>query len=187
MTEINPNKSRFRSNKFYIGIILVAALALSSWYGASYYLQQLYVKPAVKTGGGVVSLNLLFNYGNGTLRWNNSTSIPAGWSLYDATASLSRVEASNDPTYGHFVNSIDGVRSSGQSYWLLWIHCAKDRAWMFSQWGVDVLKPTSNGLSTENSLHNPILLSSDAVAWNYGGSDTAPPISGASKVDFCSN
>src|SRR5437870_8859778 len=90
MTEINPNRSRFRSNKFYIGIILVAALALSSWYGASYYLQQLYVKPAAKTGGGVVSLNLLFNYGNGTLRWNNSTSIPAGWSLYDATASLDR-------------------------------------------------------------------------------------------------
>jgi hypothetical protein len=187
LTESNPKPGVFRSRKFYVGIVLVAALVLSSWYGASYYLQQLYTKPATKTASDTVSLNLLFNYGNGTLRWSNSTTLPAGWTLYQATASLAKVDATSDPSYGHFVNSINGVKSSSQSYWLVWIRCAKDHAWMFSQWGVDSLKPTSNGLSAENSLHNQIFLSSDAVAWSYGGSDSTPPVSGAPKVDFCSS
>jgi hypothetical protein len=187
MTKPNPRPSRLRKSKFYIGIIIVAALVLSSWYGASYYLQQLYTKPATKTAGGTASLNLLFNYGNGTLGWSNSTNLPAGWTLYEATASLATVDATNNPSYGHLVNSINGVRSSGQSYWLIWIHCAKDHAWMFSQWGVDALKPTTNGLSAQNSLHNPILLFSDAVAWTYGGSDSTSPVPGAAKVDFCSS
>lgn len=189
MTEPNHRPSFVRSKKFYVGIILLAALVLSSWYGASYYLQQLYSKSGTKTVEATTSLNMLFNYGNGTQRWSNSTSIPIGWSLFNATVSLTnrRVESKYYDSFGNAVEAINGVRNKNPDYWLIWIYCVKDHAWMFSHWGVDSLKPTTNGLAAENSLHHTISLPSNTVAWVYGGSDQTPPVSGARTVDFCAS
>src|SRR6267143_4698447 len=190
MTQSSPGPSLVRSRKFYIGVILVAALVLSSWYGASQYLQQLY--PANSTSSSTsTSINVLFSYGNGSRNWFNSTLVPKGSSFYNTTVSLTngRLEAKYYDTYHeHFVSSMNGVKNSGSSYWEIWIYCTRDRAWMSSSWGADLLKPTSKGLSVENSVGNQILLSSNALAWSYqDSSDMNRPIPGATKVDLCSS
>src|SRR5207245_11649327 len=87
MTESSPRPEFVRSRKFYVGIILVAALVLSSWYGASQYLQHLY--PANSTSSvNSASINVMFNYGNGSTNWFNSTLVPRGSSFYNTTVSL---------------------------------------------------------------------------------------------------
>ena len=190
MTESSPRPSLVRKRKFYFGAILVAALVLSSWYGASQYLQQLYPTNSTSSANNA-SINVLFNYGNGSINWFNSTLVPKGLSFYNVTLSLTggRMEAKYYDTYHeHFVSSMNGVKNSGSSYWEIWIYCTKDRAWMSSSWGADLLKPTSKGLSVENSVGNQILLSSNALAWSYqDSSDMNRPIPGATKVDLCSS
>src|SRR5437870_7515443 len=87
MTESSPRPEFVRSRKFYVGIILVAALVLSSWYGASQYLQHLY--PANSTSwGNSASINVMFNYGNGSTNWFNSTLVPRGPSFYNTPVFL---------------------------------------------------------------------------------------------------
>src|SRR2546428_9652399 len=87
MTESSPRPEFVRSRKFYVGIILVSALALSSWHGASQYLQHLY--PANSTSSAnSASINVIVNYGNGSQNLINSTLVPSGSSPYNNTLLL---------------------------------------------------------------------------------------------------
>jgi hypothetical protein len=188
LTESIPKPGLLRSRKFYVGIVLVAALVLSSWYAASQYLQQLY--PTISTSSQNASINVLFNYGNGSTPWFNSTLVPRGSSFYNLTVSLTggRLEAKYyDQYHEHFVTSINGVKNSASTYWEIWIYCTKDHAWMSSSWGADALKPTNQGLSIENSVGHQVIMSSNALAWSYQSSTDSPPIPGAAKVDLCSS
>ncbi len=188
MTESSP-KPLVRSRKLYLGIILVAVLVLSSWYGASLYLQRLYPANSTSSANNA-SINVLFNYGNGSTNWFNSTLVPKGSNFYNTTVSLTngRLEAKYyDTFHEHLISSINGVKNSGESYWEIWIYCTKDSAWMFSSWGADLLKPTSGGLSIENSAGHQVIMSSNALAWIYQASSDNPPVPGAAKVDLCSS
>ncbi len=188
MTESNPKPRLLRSRKFYIGIILVAALVLSSWYAASQYLQQLYPTNSTSSQNNS-SINVLFNYGNGSTPWFNSTLAPRGASFYNVTVSLTggRLDAKYyDQYHEHFVSSINGVKNSATSYWQIWIYCTKDHGWMFSSWGADALKPTNQGLSIDNSAGHQVIISSNALAWSYQASSDNPPVPSATKVDLCS-
>ena len=170
-----------------MGIILVAALVLSSWYAASQYLQQLY--PTSTSSQSNSSIDVLFNYGNGSTPWFNSTLVHRGASFYNVTVSLTRgrLEAKYyDQYHEHLVSSINGVKNGATSYWQIWIYCTRDRAWMYSSWGVDALKPTNQGLSIDNSVGHQVIMSSNALAWSYQASSDNPPVSGAPKVDLCS-
>jgi hypothetical protein len=192
LTQSNPKPGLFRSRKFYVGIVLVAALVLSSWYAASQYLQQLY--PTNSTSSQTnASINVLFNYGNGTAIWSNSTMVPKGSSFYNTTVALTnnRLEAKYyESFHEHLVSSINGVtnfKNGATSYWQIWIYCTRDRAWMYSSWGADALKPTSQGLSIDNSVGHQVIMSSNALAWSYQASSDNPPVLGATKVDLCSS
>lgn len=190
MIQSSPRPSLVRSRKFYIGVILVAALVLSSWYGASQYLQQLY--PANSTSSSTSSsINVLFNYGNGRSHWYNSTRVPSGSTLYNVTVSIAKVDSKYVASVGDYqVNSINGFpNTSSSSYWAVWMFCTKDNAWAYSNWGAGSIRPVATGLSVPNSLGHSIILSSNALAWNFqsGGSESPAPVPGASKVDFCSS
>jgi hypothetical protein len=191
-----------RSRKFYLAVLLIIALAVSSGYGVSYYLQN--KSPAesaylpcrdisastagVNTNYGAngVSVNVLFNCGGGTRIWLNSTRFPSGWSFYNVTVSLTsgRLDAPSS-AYGHFVKAIDGVSANDKSYWALWIHCAKDNAWTLSPVGADDLAIAAGGVTIASSGSRSFL-SSDALAWSLQGlSDNSPPVPG-STVEKCS-
>ena len=179
------------STRLYLAIILIAGILLSSWYGAAYYLGQRYTGGNNPNASGPAMVNVLVNYGNGTEHWYNSTRTVAGSTFYNMTVSLTIVQATYYKSFhAHLITSINGVASSDQSYWALWIYCSKDRAWMSSNWGADLITPTNNGLSVQNSLGNPIVFSSSALAWAYQSatdSNPSPPVQGAAKVDLCSS
>src|SRR5947209_20413040 len=109
MTESSPRPEFVRSRKFYVGIILVAALVLSSWYGASLYLQHLY--PANSTSSvNSASINVLLNYRIGSTNWFNSTLVTRGSTFYNTTVSWTngRLEPKYyDTFHDNFVSSIN--------------------------------------------------------------------------------
>jgi hypothetical protein len=77
------------------------------------------------------SVNLLLNYGNGTLVWYNQTSVPSSWNFFNATELITNgnLGAVFFASFGsHFVYSINGAGCPASN-----IFC--DEAWGF--WTLD--------------------------------------------------
>jgi hypothetical protein len=80
---------------------------------------------------GTVSVNVLFNYGNGTSIWINNTSVPSDANFFNVTTLVTRgnIGAVFFASFGsHFVYSINGVGCPASN-----IFC--DQAWGF--WTLD--------------------------------------------------
>ena len=118
------------------------------------------------------NVDILFNYGNGTLVWHNDTRLPMGVNFYNVTVLVSdgRLGATYYPAYqSHFISSINGVGvgdDPDKLYWA-WI------AWFFdeglSEWvnydvSADLIYPKEG----------------DILAWYFEDTsnypDYAPPI-----------
>jgi hypothetical protein len=67
-----------------------------------------------------VKVNIGINYGNGTTAWYNDTYISNGWSLFNATMSITTVNYTVDPVLGIWVKGINGVfeNATAAQYWL---------------------------------------------------------------------
>ncbi len=185
-SEAKQSFGKGRSKLFYIGLILVSALILSSWFLSSSYLQLIYRPSANNNVVSEVPLNVLFNYGNGTRTWYNTT-VRSEWNFYNVTEWLAnnRVESGYFPQlHEHLIQSINGVRSTGNYYWQLWVYCTGKSAWLYSAWGADMLRPVSaNTVQVEGQ--GPVLnLRSNGFAWAYQYA-IIPPISGATRTDNC--
>lgn len=92
---------------------------------------------------GTVSVNMLINYGNGTLAWDNGTMVPATWNFFNVTTLVTggNIGAVFFASFGsHFVYSINGVGcpasnifcAEAWSFWVLTGFC-----WELAQVGVD--------------------------------------------------
>jgi len=192
-----------KSKRFYLAVLVIIALTVSSGYGVSYYLQKKspvqsanlpckdlsasMPETSASAGTNTVSVNVLFNCGSGTRIWSNSTRFPSGWSFYNVTVSLTngRLDAPSS-AYGHFVKAIDGVSANDKSYWAFWIHCTKDNAWTLSPAGADDVTIVANGVYIASSGGRSFL-SSNALAWSLQGlSDSTPPMPGAATIEKCS-
>jgi hypothetical protein len=90
------------------------------------------------------TVHLLIDFGNGTLRWHNDTSIQPGWNGYVASLIVLKgnVQATWYPQYGeHFVTGIDGVRGTASTSWFVWEF--EGGGWTASQTGADQLQITN--------------------------------------------
>jgi hypothetical protein len=144
-------------------------------FGALIQLQTLFTKNQPQT---YLTVATLINYGNGTSRWYNQTRVPSQWNFYQLTNSIARVEATYYPTVNeHLITAIDGVRSTIQSYWTLWVFCQPSKAWTASKVGADLLKLT-DGKVLGWSYQTP--RSTDPSTWQ-------PPEPGAPVVTDCSS
>jgi hypothetical protein len=107
--------------------------------------------------------SMLFDFGNGTNRWFNDTSIDAGWNLYIETVVLNNghVDAQWYPQYGeHLVNGIAGISNTATKYWFLWSY-NKTAGWQTSQVGADSILVTSGSVygwtyCAEDTNFNPV-------------------------------
>jgi len=93
----------------------------------------------------VYSLHLLLDFGNGSLRWYNDTSIEPGWNGYLATLVLLKgnLQAEWYPQYGeHLVTGVDGVPQTSSSAWFFWGF--SEGNWSLAQTGADGLR-VNNG------------------------------------------
>jgi type II secretory pathway pseudopilin PulG len=119
-----------------------ASLALSSLWNSYQQLSSTIGKRAL-----TYSVHLLIDFGNGTLRWYNDTSIQPGWNGYVATLVLLKgnVQAVWYPQYGeHFVTGVDGVPQRSTASWFFWDHSGGQ--WALAQTGADGLR-VNNGTS----------------------------------------
>jgi len=104
----------------------------------------------------VVLVNVAIDYGNGTVRWYNSTPLPVGASVLKALLAVaSRVEYTYG-AWGAYVTSIDGVSerilSKNEGYsWLWYLYDKREGKW--------VLGPVASD--------QYVLKDGDTVLWKY--------------------
>jgi hypothetical protein len=126
--------------------------------------------PVASRGSGV---NMLVNYGNGTIAWYNETSIPSVSNLYDLTIYLTKGNIEGKfygPPYNeHFVTAINGVANNSPYYWTVWLFCRNKNGWTVALVGADEVR----------------IAKGETVAWAYEIPYHAP-LPGALTVDSCS-
>jgi len=94
----------------------------------------------------VYSVHLLLDFGNGTRRWYNDTSIQPGWNGYVATLVLlgGNVQAVWYPQYGeHYVTGVGGAPQAESTSWFFWSFAGN---WTLASTGADGLR-VNNGTS----------------------------------------
>ncbi len=90
-----------------------------------------------------VPINLLIDYGNGTLNWNNGTVVASTWNFYNVTVLVTNGNIGSIffASFGsHFVYQINGAGCPGSnpfcdSAWGLWI--LQGSCWTLSSLGLD--------------------------------------------------
>jgi|TARA_B100001971_G_scaffold113391_1_gene104358 hypothetical protein len=95
------------------------------------------------------SMDILFNYGNGTLVWYNDTRLPIGVNFYNVTVLVSdgRLDATYYPEYrSHFISSINGVGVADDPdklywAWIAWFFDEGLGEWIHYDVSVDLVYP----------------------------------------------
>ena len=139
---------------YTIIVVLLAAMLISSTFAAFYLFQY---DRAQNSANAYLSelkgvqptqlVDVLLDFGNGTLAWHNDTVVPTGANAYVATVIASRgiVNATYyPPPYAeHLVTGIDNVQNTQDRSWFVWTY-DETAAWQAAQVGADDLA-ASNG------------------------------------------
>ena len=105
---------------------------------ANLWDEYLALKPAASS---LYTADILLDFGNGTMKWFNGTSVQPGWNLYTETVVLTagNMQATWYPEYQeHLVSGIDGVSSTATHAWFLWTYNGT-ASWQTAQVGADEL------------------------------------------------
>ena len=143
------------SRSLYLVLSIVTLVVISAELGAYYYLEGsnrgipsstsvlCNYKSADSSGADTIIVNALINYGNGTMTWYNQTVVPPNWNAYALTMYVTKCNIQTvfygQPYNEHLVTSINGVNQHGTLSWSLWTFCFAQRAWTYSQVGVDLV------------------------------------------------
>ncbi len=99
----------------------IVSLLLLAW---AVVATTLYLNSSLGTCGSedtqLISVNVGFKYKDGKVEWHNSTRIPSGSTLLDATSSVADVNYTIYPGMGAFISSINGVKNEKPYYWMWW-------------------------------------------------------------------
>lgn len=129
------------------GLIVLASLSIlmNAFFIPSYFsLQEENAKLSGLLRENTASVNLLFNFGNGTRKWYNGTMVPAGSSLFNATRKVfgAEVIATFSP-YGVSVDEIAGVGPSSDRpahYWMWYRWDSEMNKWVLGETSADQYK-----------------------------------------------
>jgi len=110
--------------------------------------------------GGVISVNILVDYGNGSRRWYNNTKINMGESMIKALEKIVSVKYTEYP-FGIFVDSINNVYNDPKNYmyWMWWRWDSEAKRWILGEISCDRYIPV-NG---------------EIFAWKYTNTAEWPP------------
>lgn len=107
-------------NKWALASLTILCWAIAGTFSTGYYYYQ-YNDLVERTKGNPIQVNICLNYGNGTVRWHNSTETTMGMTLLNATLLVAEVNYTLWPGMGAFVNSIDDKENSNPFYWMWWM------------------------------------------------------------------
>lgn len=149
----------FLENKWAVAALAILCWAIATSFTTAYYYREytqvkgMYSRTVSELTEVSIKANLCINYGNGTWEWHNSTLLPVGASLFNATTKMAEVEYQVYPEMGIFVTSINGVENSKEKnlYWLWFYWNATAGEWSPGPVGCDSWV-----------LHN-----GKTVMWNY--------------------
>ena len=97
-----------------------------------------------------ILVDIQLDYGNETIVWFNSTRLPVGASLFNATEKIAKIEFS-ETDFGIFILSINDVGGDDGKFWLWNYYYSSLGEWVFGPVGSD----------------NWILHNGDQVSWKY--------------------
>jgi len=136
--------------------LVFTVLALIVWsvtttaYAGYYYTQYMQLENTLKTMQNLVlRVNILINYANGTKEWHNTTLMPAGATVFNATLAIAKVDYT---MWGEYVviDSINGVQGKGDAGWWWWI-------WDSS---------TSQWKSALEACNKHVMVDGETIGWN---------------------
>jgi hypothetical protein len=97
-----------------------------------------------------LSVNIVIDYGNGTVKWFNETEVPAGYTLFELTQEIVTIKYSyySYMSPGHvFVDSINDKSNVGYtSYWLWNYWNNADKSWVPGPVGCDAWLLQNGGI-----------------------------------------
>ena len=105
-------------------------------------------------------VNLLINYGNGTLVWYNDTALPVGSTAFTAVMGVAKVEYKDyGQELGILVTSVNGLASNSSQGWFYWYMTTSNSTWV----------------SPEYSCAKYILHRGDTISFAYESFAVWPP------------
>ncbi|MEM1515707.1 MAG: DUF4430 domain-containing protein [Candidatus Bathyarchaeia archaeon] len=110
-------------------LLIVAASLATYYYNESVYFKGLYEKASSDLKKMTMKVNICIDYGNGTVVWYNSTSVPRETNFLMATKIIAEVEGIEYPGMGTFVTSINGVKNEGGRYWMWYVWVPEKGDW----------------------------------------------------------
>ncbi|MEM4483473.1 MAG: hypothetical protein QXS19_06110 [Candidatus Methanomethylicia archaeon] len=110
--------------------------------------------------GGVISVNILVDYGNGSRKWYNGTKIVMGESMIKALESIVKVKYSVYP-FGVFIEAINDVYNDPNRllYWMWWRWDSEKKMWILGEIACDRYIP----------------INGEIFAWKYTNTAEWPP------------
>lgn len=143
-------------------LILVSGIAVY-FYFDSVEANRRYNTLLSELEGVAVEVNLLIDYGNGSMVWHNKTLLPIGATLLNVTLKVSRSVEYIGSDIGVFVTGIDGVGTKVVKrgyYWLWWRFDKAQVKWVLGETAAD----------------RYTLQRGDILAWVYEDASTYPNV-----------
>ena len=143
---MNENTYKLLAVAFLCTTIAAGALALN--YNYKYTtLETDYQTVLGELEDFTALVDIMIDYGNGTIVWINETRIQTGADLMEATGLACNIEYQTSD-FGSFITKINGVEQDSNHFWL-WNYY--DKGWQMGPVGAD-----------QYSLHD-----GDVVGWTY--------------------
>ena len=153
---------------FAVSLFLIGTTIIASSFSVYYYVMyngaiEQYQQALSSLRSSTYKVDIMIKFANGTQIWRNSTIIPIGWSLFNATMRATNGDMnytfySFAPTTPYVI-TIFGVRAQGVHSWFWWAWNATERDWQLGEVGANAY----------------ILKDGDVVAWYLADTSTWPP------------
>ena len=156
----NAHNPWFAMSLFLIATTVIASTTTVYFYTQYNYAANQYQETLAKLRSSTHTVNIVIKFDNKTEVWYNSTIVPIGWSLFNATEAVTKGNMTYQIFYGSpFVDSMLGVKSRGFYAWLWWVWNSTKGDWQLGEVG------SSQYILQEN----------DTVIWSLVDTGTWPP------------
>lgn len=146
---MNENTYKLAAIAFLCTTIATGAMALNYQYKYT-QLEKDYKLLNDELSDYTIQVDLMIDYGNGTIEWFNGTRIQTGANLWDLTEETCSIE-STQYEFGAFITAINGLDADDAHYWS-WSEYTTE-GWSMGMVGAD-----------QYNLHDGYI-----VAWIYTG------------------
>jgi hypothetical protein len=143
---VNKNLLKLIAVALFCTTIAAGAFAVNYYYKLS-VLEADYQELLIELDEYTALIDIMIDYGNGTVVWNNDTRIQVGANLLNATDIICDIDVQSS-NFGNFVTAINGVKQDAGHFWIWSIY---EEEWSMGPVGAD-----------QFNLHE-----GDIVGWTY--------------------